>query len=106
MSSAGGELKITAEVVDDRIAVAIADTGVGIPERIKARVFDPFFTTKKVGEGTGLGLSLCYGIVKKSGGQISFTSTSVEDNPSAPSGTTFVVTLPVVTDSLVKESLA
>jgi signal transduction histidine kinase len=73
----------------------VADTGCGIPDRIKARVFDPFFTTKKVGEGTGLGLSLCYGIVTKYGGRIRFTSTSREDAPGAPSGTTFTVSMPV-----------
>jgi two-component system NtrC family sensor kinase len=76
--------------------VNIRDTGVGIPNRVKMRVFDPFFTTKKAGEGTGLGLSLCYGIVQKCGGQIGFTSISNEDHPDLPSGTTFTVRFPIV----------
>jgi len=77
------------------VHVHVTDTGVGIPNRIKAQIFDPFFTTKKVGEGTGLGLSLCYGIVKKYGGKISFTSSSADDEPDQPTGTTFVVSMPV-----------
>jgi two-component system NtrC family sensor kinase len=73
----------------------VADTGSGIPDRIKTRIFDPFFTTKKVGEGTGLGLSLCYGIVNKYGGKIDFASVSAEDHPEGPTGTTFTVSMPV-----------
>ena len=95
LEGAGGKLTLSARVDDDWVHVHIADTGSGIPERIKPQIFDPFFTTKKVGEGTGLGLSLCYGIVKKYGGKISFTSSSAEDYPNRPSGTTFVFSMPV-----------
>ena len=73
---------------DDWVWVEIADSGSGIaPENVK-RIFDPFFTTKPVGQGTGLGLSLTYGIVKKHGGRI-------EVNSEVGVGTTFRLLLPV-----------
>jgi signal transduction histidine kinase len=90
-----GSLKLSGEADNDWVHVHVTDTGVGIPDKIKPQIFDPFFTTKKVGEGTGLGLSLCYGIVKKYGGKISFTSRSADDEPDRPTGTTFVVSMPV-----------
>jgi len=95
LGEAGGVLTVSARPENGWVNVSVTDTGVGIPDRIKPQIFDPFFTTKKVGEGTGLGLSLCYGIVKKYGGKISFTSSSQEDYPERPSGTTFTVSLPV-----------
>jgi two-component system NtrC family sensor kinase len=96
MSNDGGKLTISGMAADNAVTINVRDTGVGIPNRVKIRVFDPFFTTKKAGEGTGLGLSLCYGIVQKCGGQIGFTSISAEDQPDLPSGTTFTVRFPVV----------
>jgi two-component system, NtrC family, sensor kinase len=95
MRDEGGTLTLSASVEGDSVHLHVSDTGSGIPNRIKARVFDPFFTTKKVGEGTGLGLSLCYGIVTKYGGRMSFTSSSREDLPEAEPGTTFTVSMPV-----------
>jgi two-component system NtrC family sensor kinase len=94
MQGGGGTLTLSAEAAGDWVHLRVADTGPGIPDRIKGRVFDPFFTTKKVGEGTGLGLSLCYGIVTKYGGRIAFTSSSREDAPEQPSGTIFTVSMP------------
>lgn len=95
MDEEGGTLTMKAWVENSRVLVQVKDTGAGIPERIKGQIFDPFFTTKKVGQGTGLGLSLCYGIVQKYGGRIDFTSVSREDDTDAPSGTTFTVSMPL-----------
>jgi two-component system, NtrC family, sensor kinase len=83
-----GEVRIQTGVRDEMVFVKISDTGRGItPENLK-RVFDPFFTTKPVGEGTGLGLSVTYGIIEKHGGTI-----TVEGAPNK--GTTFTTLLPL-----------
>ena len=76
-------------------AISVEDTGVGIEKEVKEKIFDPFFTTKDVGEGTGLGLSVVYGIIKQHQGHI-------EVNTKPGRGATFTIFLPL-SDSLVQE---
>ena len=73
--------------------VVVADTGCGIEKEFLPRIFDPFFTTKKVGEGTGLGLSVSYGIVTQHGGSIECESHTDAERPGT-SGTTFTIRIP------------
>jgi len=84
----GGELRVTMRQSEGAVAIAIHDTGTGIPPENLSRIFDPFFTTKPEGEGTGLGLSVSYGIITKHSGRIEVESEVGE-------GTTFTILLPV-----------
>jgi two-component system, NtrC family, sensor kinase len=84
-----GLIKIITEASGETVRVIINDNGPGIPEDNLARIFDPFFTTKKVGSGTGLGLSLCYGIVHEHGGTI-----TALNRPGG--GATFIIELPAM----------
>jgi PAS domain S-box-containing protein len=103
MGADGGTITLSARRAHNWVKVEVQDNGHGIPLRIRASIFDPFFTTKKVGQGTGLGLSLCYGIVHKYGGRIDFSSVSKEDHPDQPSGTTFTVSMPVYEEKLAEK---
>jgi signal transduction histidine kinase len=71
-----------------QVQIVFEDHGAGIPPEIMGRIFDPFFTTKKTGEGTGLGLSVSYGIIKDHGGDI-----QVESEPGQ--WTRFTIVLPL-----------
>ena len=84
----GGELRVNLSQTNGVAAIAIQDSGTGIPPEIMNSIFDPFFTTKPEGEGTGLGLSVSYGIVSHHDGRIEVDSEVGE-------GTTFTVLLPV-----------
>lgn len=101
MKTKGGILTIETRELDDgrTIEVRISDTGIGIKKEHRKKIFDPLFTTKKVGEGTGLGLTVTYAIIKKYGGSITF-ETMTEEECATP-GTTFIVTLPAVTQTAV-----
>ncbi|MBT7617172.1 MAG: PAS domain S-box protein [Calditrichaeota bacterium] len=89
-----GQISINVRNDRKRVRIRVTDNGKGILEDDHHRVFDPFFSTKKEGEGTGLGLWLCYGIINKYGGTISFRSSNKTDHPLEPNGTTFIVKLP------------
>ena len=83
----GGTVTVATGAAGNEVVLEVRDTGKGIPEANLGRIFDPFFTTKPVGQGTGLGLPICYGIVEKMGGRITVES-EIEK------GTTFTVFIP------------
>jgi PAS domain S-box-containing protein len=70
----GGWVSVASRLEGDRVVVEVADTGVGIPAEHISRIYDPFFTTKADGRGTGLGLSVTYGIVQEHGGSLTCDS--------------------------------
>ena len=83
----GGTLTLTTRAQGEKVILDVRDSAHGIAPEVRARIFEPFFTTKKEGEGTGLGLSVSYGIVAAHGGTIEVAETSEQ-------GTCFRVTLP------------
>ncbi len=82
-------IEVTTEKRGDKIRIAVADSGPGIPLQILDRIFDPFFTTKGPGKGTGLGLSICYSIMEEHKGKIWVES-------EVGKGARFIAELPVV----------
>jgi two-component system NtrC family sensor kinase len=88
----GGNLFVRTTKEDNRVLIHIQDTGMGIPEEIRDKIFEAFFTTKQKVKGVGLGLSVCYGIIKDHGGEIKVESEEGR-------GTTFVISLPIESKS-------
>ncbi len=83
-----GEILVRSRCVDDEVVIDIQDNGCGMDEETQMKLFTPFFTTKEVGEGTGLGLTITFGIVEEHRGRIEVSSALGE-------GTTFSVHLPL-----------
>ena len=82
------QVVVTTKKDGDKILILVKDNGNGIPDSIKEKIFQPFFTTKPTGQGTGLGLSLSYDIVKAHGGELKVETSESEV-------TTFIIQLPV-----------
>ncbi|MBS1730747.1 MAG: two-component sensor histidine kinase [Bacteroidetes bacterium] len=80
-------VKISTKNLENKIEIRVEDNGTGIPETIKNKIFQPFFTTKPTGQGTGLGLSLSFDLIKAQGGQLHLQSKE-------GMGTTFIIILP------------
>jgi two-component system NtrC family sensor kinase len=87
-SQGQGLVTVSVETGDSQALLRIQDNGKGIDSENLKRIFTPFFTTKPVGQGTGLGLPVCYGIVEKMGGSIKVQS-------SVGKGSTFIIALPL-----------
>jgi len=81
-------VSVSTKNMGDKISISVKDNGNGIPQKIVDKIFQPFFTTKPTGQGTGLGLSLAYDIVKGHGGEVKVESTE-------GLGTEFIVSLPI-----------
>ena len=89
----GGTLTVTTSSDGENVIIEVTDTGSGIKEEHIDKIFDSFFTTKGEVKGVGLGLSVCYGFIKDHGGDIVVKS-------DVGTGTTFVITLPVFSDTM------
>jgi signal transduction histidine kinase len=81
-------VSISTKKINNHIEITVADNGNGIPQKVVDKIFNPFFTTKPTGQGTGLGLSLSYDIIKAHGGEIRVDTKEGE-------GTAFIIQLPV-----------
>ena len=81
-------VSVSTKRVGDKVFIFVQDNGNGIPQKVLGKVFQPFFTTKPTGQGTGLGLSLSYDVIKAHGGEIKVETKNSE-------GTTFIINLPI-----------
>ena len=82
-------LQIKSYTEDNTVAVAVEDNGVGMSEEVKDKLFEPFFTTKEIGKGTGLGVSISYGIIKDYQG-------TIEVDSQVGRGTSFTLKFPAI----------
>jgi signal transduction histidine kinase len=80
-------VSVSTKKINDKVEIIVSDNGNGIPQKLIDKIFQPFFTTKPTGQGTGLGLSLSYDIIKTHGGEIKVHTKESE-------GTEFVISLP------------
>lgn len=85
------QISVSAKRRGSHLIITVADTGPGIPASVRARIFEPFFTTKEAGRGTGLGLSVSFGIISTMGGRLEVVNRE--------SGACFAITLPIDEDS-------
>ena len=81
-------VSVTTKKLNDKIEIQVKDNGNGIPQKVVDKIFQPFFTTKPTGQGTGLGLSLSYDIIKAHGGEIKVETKEGE-------GSEFIIQLPI-----------
>ena len=95
-----GHIKIALDVHQNRRAyLTVEDSGIGIDQKDSSHIFDPFYTTKEVGQGTGLGLSVTYGIIQEHNGRIEVQSppiTTIEKATNDTKGTVFIIYLPAL----------
>jgi signal transduction histidine kinase len=91
----GGKLTISTDNSVDYVYLIVEDTGIGMSEEIRKKIFLPFFSTKSINEGTGLGLTVCYGIISSHNGTINVESTLGK-------GSRFEIKIPIYSDSKVK----
>jgi two-component system NtrC family sensor kinase len=82
-------VSVSTKKMNDKMEITVKDNGNGIPQKVIDKIFQPFFTTKPTGQGTGLGLSLSYDIIKAHGGEIKVETKEGE-------GSEFIIRLPIV----------
>ena len=82
-------VSVSTKKLNDKVEIKVKDNGNGIPQKVVDKIFQPFFTTKPTGQGTGLGLSLSYDIVKAHGGELNVETSEGE-------GSMFKILLPIL----------
>ena len=87
-------VSINTKKINGKVEIKVTDNGNGIPQKVLDKIFQPFFTTKPTGQGTGLGLSLAYDIVKAHGGELKVETMQGEGQPAGQAGSTFIIQLP------------
>jgi signal transduction histidine kinase len=86
---------LSTKKVKDKVEIKVVDNGNGIPQKVLDKIFQPFFTTKPTGQGTGLGLSLAYDIVKAHGGTLEVETKEGSGLPAGEAGTTFIIQISI-----------